>query len=73
MDKATVYKCVETVHKIESFSDQIPKASQLMTFGKFDISYGGAYKVVKQDLKKRQIFEQHLLQKCPWKRYNLVR
>ena len=36
---------------IESFSNQICKASQLLIFDEFDICYGTANNVVKQDLK----------------------
>ena len=35
-------KTQQTVHKIESFSDQICKAFYLMTFDEFDISDGAA-------------------------------
>ena len=47
-------KTTQTVDTIESFSNQICKASQLMIFDAFDICYGAANKVLKQDLKNGQ-------------------
>ena len=54
--KFTVFiKVVQKPHKrstkLKIFSDQIRKASKLMTFDEFDISYGAANKGVQQDLK----------------------
>ena len=42
-----------TVDKIKSISNKIRRASQLMIFDEFDICYGAAIKVVKQDMKNR--------------------
>ena len=43
-------KTPQTVDTIESFSNQIRNASKIMIFDEFDICYGAANKVVKQDL-----------------------
>ena len=49
-------KTPQTVDTIESFSNQIRKFSQLMILDEFDICYGAAIKVVKQDLKMDKIW-----------------
>ena len=49
--KCVSRKTPQTVDSIESFSDQIRKASDIMTFDEFDNCYDSKYKVVKQDLK----------------------
>ena len=50
-------KTPQTIHTMESFSDQIREASQLKKFDEFGISYGAAYKVVNQDLRNGKDFD----------------